>query len=150
MDNLHKSTLYEQDFNLWTETMLQQIRERNFDAVDWENLLEEIEGLNRSDKRDLERRLTVLLEHILKLNYWESEREYNARGWEVTIFEQLDEIQMLLRDSPSLKRYLSEIFPGCYSKAKRDAIRKTGLPAHTFPDISPFSFEQILENYLTD
>ena len=72
---LPTTTLYDRDFNLWIETTVRQLRKRNFASVDWENLLEELESLGKQQKRELENRLIVLLEHILKLAYWESERE---------------------------------------------------------------------------
>jgi hypothetical protein len=57
------------------------LRQGQYSQVDWENLLEEIEGMTKSDKRALKSLLTRLFEHFLKLAYWESEREYNQAGW---------------------------------------------------------------------
>ena len=44
------SSLYETDFALWTEQTVEFLRERNFKEVDWENVIEEIESLGRSEK----------------------------------------------------------------------------------------------------
>ena len=100
-------------------------------------------------ERELENRLIVLLEHILKLAYWESEREYNARGWRGTIVEQRKQIARLIRDNPSLKPYLTEVFESCYGDAHDIAITKTGLKGEIFPSQPLLTLEQALdENWL--
>ncbi len=146
---LPTTTLYDRDFNLWIETTVRQLRKRNFASVDWENLFEELESLGKQQKRELENRLIVLLEHILKLAYWESEREYNARGWRGTILEQRKQIVRLLKDNPSLKPYLTEVFESCYGDARDIAITKTGLKGEIFPPQPLLTLEQALdENWL--
>ncbi|MBW4577578.1 MAG: DUF29 domain-containing protein [Aphanothece sp. CMT-3BRIN-NPC111] len=142
----NSGSLYEEDFYLWIQTTANQIRQKNFEKVDWENLLEELESLGRSDKRELENRLTVLLEHLLKLVYWKEERENNTRGWANTIKEQRRQIKKLLKSSPSLKPFLLEAFAECYSDARVDTADNSGLSLETFPEQPPFSFEQVLNS----
>jgi hypothetical protein len=137
-------TLYEQDFCLWIETTVKQLKEKQIDELDWEHLIEEIESLGKSDRRELRNRLTILLEHLLKLAYWEQERATCSRGWKDTIREQRRQINLLLKDSPSLKPFLLEIFAECYSDAREDSISKTGLSPNTFPTESPFTPEETL------
>ncbi|UUO16170.1 DUF29 domain-containing protein [Dolichospermum heterosporum] len=62
-------SLYEQDYLLWIEDIVHKLRNRDIEGLDIDNLIEEIEDLGRSDKRELENRLAELLEHILKRNY---------------------------------------------------------------------------------
>ena len=133
--------LYEQDFYLWILSTANQIREGKFDAVDWENVLEELESLGRSDKRELRNRLIVLLEHLLKLAYW-TEKEANARGWLLTITEQRRQIKVILKDSPSLKPFVQEIFAESYQDAVKNAAIASGLDI--FPSESPFTQEDTL------
>jgi hypothetical protein len=79
-----------------------------------ENLIEEVATLGRSEKHVLESLLVRLFEHLLKLSYWESERDYNGKHWkaEIRIFRQ--KLRRQLKDSPSLKPYLVSIFEDCY------------------------------------
>ena len=63
------SSLYETDFALWTEQTVELLRERNFKEVDWENVIEEIESLGRSEKHALESQLTRVMMHMLKWDY---------------------------------------------------------------------------------
>ncbi len=137
--------LYHQDYYQWLLTTFKQLQNSDYSQVDWENLLEELESLAKAQKRELKSRLIVLIEHLLKLTYWESERDDNARGWKNTIVEQRRQIELLLEDSPSLQPLLADLFESCYVRAKQDTSYKTGLPIEIFPQSPPFSFEQALK-----
>ena len=110
--------LYEQDFVAWCEDTANKLKKRDLNHLDFENLIEEIESLGRSDRRELKNRLTVLFAHILKRIYVNSPENFN--GWELTIIEQRRQIQDLLEDSPSLKSYLAEILAKVYANALND------------------------------
>ena len=64
--------LYEQDFVRWAETQAAALRDAARSGanlpLDWDNLIEEVESLGRSERRELERRLAAVLEPLLKLN----------------------------------------------------------------------------------
>jgi hypothetical protein len=44
-----QQNLYNQDYLLWIISTINQIRSGNFEAVDWENLVEELESLGSTD-----------------------------------------------------------------------------------------------------
>lgn len=148
---LTSQTLYRQDFYLWLQTTIAQIRSQSFESVDWDHLLEELEDLGNASKHRLESRLLVLLDHLLKLAYWRAEREYNARGWKGTIIEQRKQIKKLLKNNPSLKPYLTEVFEETYQDARDIVIVKTELASDIFPLQPTFTLEQVLdESWLPD
>jgi Domain of unknown function DUF29 len=138
--------LYDQDFYLWIQTTAKLLKEHRFDDVDWENLIEEIESMGKSEKKEVKSRLIVLLEHLLKLMYWEAEKTYNARGWRNTIVEQRRQISLSLEDSPSLRPLLGEMFPDCYRIAREDMLRKYQLSSDLFPTEPPFMLEDVLNS----
>lgn len=138
--------LYDIDYQIWLETTLEQLRNGQYSDVDWENLLEEIEGMTRSDKGALKSLLTRLFERFLKLTYWESERLYNQAGWEAEIENFRIQIKELLEDSPSLKPYLREILYKSYQDAVKVTYKKTRLPSNTFPVYPMANLEQVLDN----
>jgi hypothetical protein len=141
-------TLYEQDFYLWIKTTAKLLCERKLDQIDYENLIEEIESMGRSEKRELKNRLIVLLTHLLK---WKYQVDKRSESWTNTIKEQRRQINFLLEDSPSLKPYYLEIFDKCYSFARSDAAEETKLSINTFPQNSPFTPEKTLDpDYLHD
>lgn len=140
----NNKTLYDQDFYLWIQTTIQQLKERNIEQLDIENLIEEIDSMGRSEKKELKTRLVVLIEHLLKLQYWIEEKDNNARGWRNTVVEQRRQIAYTLADSPSLKAILNDVFLPCYQDAKKDTINKYQLPSNLFPEEPPFSLAQVL------
>ena len=136
-------TLYEDDFHLWLTTTAQQLRSRQLDQLDFDNLIEEIESMGASQRRELKNRLIVLLMHLLKYQY---QPEKRSSSWIATILEQRRQLEFLLKDSPSLKPYYLEVFFNCYSQAVVDTSAETRLPVNAFPVQSPFSPEEPLDS----
>ncbi|GEA26135.1 hypothetical protein MiAbW_00682 [Microcystis aeruginosa NIES-4325] len=144
-------TLYDTDYQLWLENIINQLRQGDFQSVDWQNLLEELADLGKSERRALESLLTRLLEHLLKLTYWQSQRDYNQAGWKKEIRNFRIQIKKILKDSPSLKLYLREILQECYLDARNLLIDETELDASIFPGEVLASLEEILDqNWLPD
>jgi hypothetical protein len=56
-------SLYEGDFLLWTEKTVSQLKAQDFQNIDLENLIEEVEALGRSERKELLNRLTVIFEY---------------------------------------------------------------------------------------
>jgi hypothetical protein len=110
------SQLYEEDFNLWAEQMAIAVRERNVNKMDWDNLLREIEDMTASQKRALRSYTKRLIEHILKLQYWQQERDRCGNGWREEVSNFRSEILDILKDSPSLKNYLQENYVDWFEK----------------------------------
>ena len=105
-----KSDLYEQDYYLWIEKTISLLENHQFSDLDLDNLIEEISDMGKSQRQSLKSYLTRLLEHLLKLVYWQSELEYNQRGWKNEIRNFRRAIKRIIADSPSLQPYLIEIF----------------------------------------
>ncbi|MEB3191071.1 MAG: DUF29 domain-containing protein [Snowella sp.] len=140
-----KTSLYEQDFYLWIQETVELLKKGNLAQLDLENLIEEVDSMGKSQRKELKTRLTVLIEHLLKLQYWTAEKDYNGRGWRNTIVEQRRQIAYTLADSPSLKSILNDIFLDCYQDARNDTLRKYQLPSNLFPQESPFSLVEVLD-----
>lgn len=126
-------SLYEQDFLLWLEETAAKLRAGDFAQIDLENLIEEVESLGRSQRRELSSRLICLLEHLLKRLYVNLPQDY--RGWEQTIRHQRLEITLLLQDSPSLKTLWIERFESAWDTALKTV--RQDYPDVTFPDRWP-------------
>jgi len=132
--------LYECDFALWLEEQALALKERRSAALDWDNLVEEIEGLVRSDRRALKSFLQNALVHMLELAYWATEWERNQRQWRVHLINARDGIANIIEDSPSLTNYLAEIFEATYERARREGETLIG---HELPEKCPWTLEQI-------
>ncbi|HBL09971.1 MAG TPA: DUF29 domain-containing protein [Cyanobacteria bacterium UBA11162] len=135
--------LYDTDFVAWTEQTVQLICAGQFEQVDWEAVIEEIESLGRSDRRELKSRLEVLLQHLLK---WQYQPYLRSGSWQNTIDEQRNRIADLLDDSPSLKSYSEEVLADCYRRGRKAASNETELSLDTFPVECPYTIIQVLDD----
>ncbi|MFM7601446.1 MAG: DUF29 domain-containing protein [Pseudanabaena sp.] len=142
-----KSSLYELDLNLWLETAIAQLKKGDLQNLDVENLIEELEGLAGRDRRELKNRLTTLIEHLLKRCYVRS--EYDYAGWQTTIVRTRIKIRDILRQSPSLKKYVNspELFQQSFEDALFIVRSEVGYKAVKFPD--SWEFNQDIESMLS-
>jgi len=138
-------TLYDTDYNLWVLDAVKQLENQNFKSVDWENLIEEVLDLSERKKRKLESLLTRLIEHLLKIKYWQSEKERNFGHWQGEVRTFRKQINKELKASPSLKVYCQEIFEECYQDAREIVSDRSQLPLTTFPEKAIGDLEQVLD-----
>lgn len=129
------TSLYDQDILLWVEDTVSKLKSRDFTHLDLDNLIEEVESLGISQRKELLSRLTTLLEHLLKRLYVNLPDDYN--GWERTIREQRRQIRILLKDAPSLKARWPETFIQAWELASAD-VREEYTDI-SFPDQWPLS-----------
>ena len=134
-------TLYDLDFYLWLERTAHLLKERQLDQIDYDNLIEEIESMGRSERNALESNLEQLLLHLLKWKYQPAKR---SNSWQYSITEHGLRLKKAFKKSPSLKRYFEEFFDDCYQDARLLASRETGLSKDIFPVTCPFLKEDIL------
>jgi hypothetical protein len=136
---------YETDYLRWLDDQMQHLRAGSLDQIDREHLLEELESMSRSERRQLRNRLIVLVMHLLKMRYQPDRR---SRSWSVTIITQRVDIDLVLRDSPSLRPTLADTLTAVYPQARREAAQETGLPLASFPEQCPFALTEVLaEDY---
>jgi len=138
----HKS-LYETDFVQWVEVTIKQLRSQNYTAVDWANLIEEIEDMSRRERKALKSNLIVVLLHLLK---WQFQPDPRSGSWRSSIREHRRRVNDDLKDSPSLIPYLQEVFAECYTNACEQAADETGLPLTIFPETCPYTIERSLNS----
>lgn len=134
--------LYDQDFYAWTQMQAKFLRTQQWEHLDVEHLVEEIEALGRAERRELVSRLAVLVAHLLKWQYQPGQR---SRSWLDTIEEQRERLAELCEDSPSLKFYLPQAADRAWKSALRLAVRETALLREAFPLCNPYNLEQVLD-----
>jgi hypothetical protein len=117
-------TLYDTDFLAWSKEQAEALRSvargGSNQALDWENLAEEIESLGVSQKTALRSQMRRLVRHLLKLEF--SPATAPRRGWFESINEARSEIEDLLETSPSLRGDVSGAIPLALRQGSRAAI----------------------------
>jgi hypothetical protein len=139
------STVLATDYHQWALDTAEAIRKRDFAAIDWEKVAEEIESLAGSEERALESHLAQLIYHLLKTEF---QPERHGRSWDLSVAAHRGELYRLLRKQPSLKRYLRdpEVLSGAYTIALGESGREN-LPEDVvvrFPETCPYSIESLL------
>jgi hypothetical protein len=121
-------TLYDQDFVTWTEQQAEALRSaangKTNQPLDWENLAEEIESLGKSDRRELHRQIYRIIRHLAKLQF--SAANDPRGGWRASIVDGRMQVELVLADSPSLRRELERIVSTQTPKATKRAIFDLG------------------------
>jgi hypothetical protein len=133
------SDLHETDVRLWSEQQAELLRRRAANALDWDNLAEEIGDLAISQKREVRSRLEGLCQHLLK---WAYQPERRSGSWRGSIIERRERLEDLLEESPSLRALADSMLPRSYERARRRAEAETEIA--DLPPHCPWSVEQII------
>lgn len=150
-DMTELSTLYKTDYAAWAARHVELLRAGRFAELDIEHLLEELSDMGKSERRELESRLLILIAHLLKWEFQyqtlsERWREFKGDSWRATIVEQRKQLVVLLRQSPGLKSILAEAIAATYPDAVDLASKETRLPPKTFPAHCPYQATSLLDD----
>ena len=133
-------TLYEIDDSLWLEETIELLKAKRFDALDLENLIEELEDLGSEKKFRVASFLQQIIRDCLLLQFWTEERTYNSSHWrsEIVNFKNQNDTYL----TTNLRNYLTKELPRIYQKALNYVREKTDNQVR-FPGECPYSLENL-------
>jgi hypothetical protein len=131
---------YETDFYAWTNHQTDLLKQREFEKLDIQRLIEEIESLGSSERNRLRNHLKILLIHMLKKSFQPAMR---TKSWDLSIENANEQANDVLAENPSLKPELKQILKKSYSYAMKDTAIETGLDINIFPKECPWGPEEI-------
>lgn len=76
---------------------------------------------------------------------WPAQPERRSNSWRATIKEQRRQVAKVIRQNPSLKSRLEEIYSETYETAIYRASAQTNLDEALFRQLEPFGFGQALD-----
>ena len=144
-------TDYAADFAAWADEQAAILRGGRFDGADLPNIIEELEGLARTERGALGSQIGRVIEHLLKLMF--SPATAPRRGWTESIIDARQQIEDTLEASPSLRNGVEELVKRNTLRKARDVARilreydgldrdaERALLAHDF------TVEQILDDW---
>jgi len=139
-------SLYETDDSFWLEETIILLKEKRFQDLDVDNLIEELETLGKRDKNAVASLLEQIIRHLLLLQYWTEEYDLNGNHWQTEIIGFRNQLDRLLTNN--LQNYLNNELEKIYKGALKYVKQKTRFKID-FPEYCPYSLEQLLdENYL--
>lgn len=131
-----KGLEHDKDFFQWTRDQMKLLKEKEFEKLDIDKLVEEIESLGNSERNAIESYMIVLFVHLLKMEYQPAMR---CNSLENSIENAKFRIKRLVRKNPSLKNEIFEVIPDAYYSARLQASSETGLDKKTFPTECPWT-----------
>jgi hypothetical protein len=134
------SDLYDTDVALWSEQQADALRRRAANEIDWENVAEEIADVGRSEEREVESRLAIACEHLLK---WQFQPHLRSNSWRSSVVQARTRIARVIRRNPSLKAYPASVLADAYQDGRDVAEAETGLL--DLPAACPWTVEQVLD-----
>ncbi|CCI27275.1 conserved hypothetical protein [Microcystis aeruginosa PCC 9809] len=133
--------LYEREYDRWLSETIELLKNRQFDRVDYEHLIEELAAWGRSEKTTVKSLILSIIIQLLLYQFWTTEREINSNHWaaEIITFR----VQLEDKLTTDLSKFLELELDNIYENARLIAEKKTGLK--NLPIICPYSLTQILE-----
>ena len=134
---------HDKDVYGWAVHTAQLLKEKKMNEVDFDGIIEELEGMGRSDEYELMNRLSLVISHLLK---WQFQPNMRSHSWTYTIREQRKQATIHMRKNPSLKSQLNEILGDAYDVAISKAAKETSMNEKDFPIQCPYTFDQIMND----
>jgi len=134
--------LYDVDDAQWLEEMVCLLKRHQFQQLDLDNLIEELEDFGREKRNSVASLLEQIIRHLLLLQYWTTEAEYNAVHWQEEIYT--FRTQLGRKITTNLSNYLEKELNSIYQDALGFVKIKT-MSTVTFPAQCPYSLEQLLD-----
>jgi hypothetical protein len=136
----------DKEYDSWLQEQADHLRDRAFDKLDIENLIEELEALVRGEKSAVESLVYQIFLHLLLINYWHEESEWNRNHWasEITGFR----LQLNNKLTTNLKNHVLTRLDDLYQKARQAAINKTksSVKGDRFPLERVYDFDYLIDD----
>lgn len=140
--------LYFLDDFQWLQETIELLRKRQFEALDLDHLIEELEDLGNEKKNAVASLLEQIIRHLLLLKYWTVELENNKTHWQAEIYN--FRIQLRRRLTTNLRNYLNSELNSLYKDALGFVKIKTKNSV-IFPLECPYSLDQLIDiNWFPD
>jgi hypothetical protein len=140
MNNLE--LIYEIDDSQWLEETIELLKNKNFDHLDLDHLVEELEELGREKKNAVVSLLDQIIRHLLLLDYWKTETEYNSVHWQGELYT--FRVQLNRKLTTNLRNYLQSEVDSIYQDALGFVKIKTQNKVD-FPEQCPYSLDELLD-----
>lgn len=135
--------LYENEYDRWLTEMVKLLKNRDLENLDYDNLIEELEALGRSEKNAVKTLLLQIIVHLMLYQFWQLDKERNANHWAAEIIT--CRVQLEDKLTTNLRNYLADELPKIYQNALLIVQKKTQITS--LPEQCPYSLDQLLDKH---
>ncbi len=122
--------LYHEDLWSWAQQQIEAMKRRDLDAIDWDNVIEEIGDVAGRDEDAWVSYCKNVVSHLLKIHH--SPKSPDLNHWRKEIEDWRGEMHGKLDRNPGMKGKLSELLEGAWRRGREIAVRK--LAEHGSPE----------------
>jgi Domain of unknown function DUF29 len=142
--------LYDDDFLAWTEVQAAEMRKlakrpELSNLMDWNNLIEEVETLGRSDVRAAEGNLVQCIAHLIKMTSVPDERLFGKWSAEARVLN--SNFQTLYAPSMRQRIDLDRVWQAAMAAAEAGLWPEGLRPSRALPAKCPFDLADFLESF---
>ena len=133
------SELYRRDPFTWAQRQAAAMRRRNYDAIDWENVIEEIEDVARAEERQWTRNCARAIENLLTVEHDPTPTASTLAHWRMEIRNFRREMADAIKDNPGLQRRYDEMLAKAWKRGRalaRDQLTEYSMAAVAGGEIS--------------
>ena len=118
------SGLYRRDGYAWAKQQAEALRRRDLRAIDWDNVIEEIEAVGRAERKPWVSNCAQALRHMLVIEHCRTATPANLEDWEAEIGAFRGGMADAIDASHSLQGEYDEILAMAWKSGRREAVRR--------------------------
>ena len=116
--------LYDQDFYSWTMRQAEALKQRDFNAIDWDNLIEEINEMGISYRNGWTAYCAQTIHHLLKIEYGDRATDWSLGHWAQEVEDFRKQMAKLIVKNPGLKSVCDEMFAEAWEDGRDEAVKR--------------------------
>ncbi len=121
----HKpAALYDRDTYSWSVDQAGALRRRDYAAVDWDNVIEEIESVGRSEEHSWTSHCARAIRHLLKIEHCREAALSTLEGWEGEVQDARGDMSDVIVNNRGLQSKYPSMFASAWRTARRKACRE--------------------------
>ncbi len=143
--------LYRRDGYAWAKQQAAALRRRDYERIDWENVIEEIESMGRAERKPWVSNCALALVHMLAIEHCKTATPANLEDWEAEIRAFRGAMADAIDASHSLQGEYDEILAMAWKAGRREAVeRLAGYAAQAAGKRSPKPYRRAVTTKLPE
>jgi len=117
-------SLYRRDGWSWAQQQAEALKRRDLRAIDWDNVIEEIESVGRAEKGRWVSNCARALGHMLAVEHWKGATAGDLQHWETEIRAFRLEMAAAIRANPGLQGEYAGMLSEAWADGRARAVER--------------------------